>query len=172
MNSGISSLHKILKDETRQKIISLLNEKNSLGYSELMEATKAGSTGLLNYHLKVLGSLITKNEAGQYQLTEKGKLASKLMLEFPDDDEDDYHLYKQLIWATLKQKKPNYLLTVKLLWLLSLLSFIIVLILNAVSINNLIFTWLFFVTGLMYLVLYYRNKTKTKPKRPLEIHSV
>ncbi len=163
MNSGISSLHKILKDETRQKIISLLNEKGSLGYTELMEATKAGSTGLLNYHLKVLGNLITKNEAGQYLLTEKGKLSSKLMLEFPDDD-DDYHLYKQLIWATLKQKKPDYFLTAKLLWLLSLLSLIIVLILNAVSINNLIFTWLFFVTGLFYLVNYYRNKTKTKPK--------
>jgi DNA-binding transcriptional ArsR family regulator len=161
MSSGIASLHKILKDKTRQKIISLLNEKNNLTYTELMDATQAGSTGLLNYHLKVLGNLITKGEAGQYLLTEKGKLASRLLLEFPDDD---YQLYKQLIWATLKQKKPNYILTVKLLWLLSLLSLLIVLILDAVSINNLIFTWLFFVTGALYLFLHYRNKPKqTKP---------
>jgi DNA-binding transcriptional ArsR family regulator len=163
MSSGIASLHKILKDKTRQKIISLLNEKNKLSYTELMDATQAGSTGRLNYHLKVLANLITKNEAGQYSLTEKGKVASKLMLEFPSDD-DDYHLYKQLIWATLKQKKPNYLLTVKLLWLLSLLSLLIALLLDAVSINNLIFTWLFFVTGAFYLFLHYRNKPKqTKP---------
>ena len=77
--SGLTSLHKVLKDETRQKIITLLNEKGSLGYTELMDATEIGSTGLLNYHLKVLSSLIAKNESGQYLLTEKGKLASRLL---------------------------------------------------------------------------------------------
>ena len=82
--SSLTSLHKILKDETRQKIITLLNEKDSLGYTELMDNTEVGSTGLLNYHLKVLGNLIIKNESGQYVLTEKGKLASKLLEEFPE----------------------------------------------------------------------------------------
>jgi hypothetical protein len=51
-----------------------------------MDATKTSSTGQLNYHLKVLGDLLTKNKAGQYLLTEKGKLASKLLLEFPEDE--------------------------------------------------------------------------------------
>jgi len=81
MSSGLTSLHKILKDDTRQKIILLLNEKGSLGYTELLDATEASSTGLLNYHLKVLGDLLTltKNEAGQYLLSEKGKLAFRLL---------------------------------------------------------------------------------------------
>ena len=86
MSSGLTSLHKILKDETRQKIILLLNEKGSLGYTELLDITGTGSTGLLNYHLKVLGDLLTKNEAGQYQLSEKGKLASRLIVEFPEEN--------------------------------------------------------------------------------------
>lgn len=86
MSSGIASLHKILNDEIRRKIIILLNEKGSLGYTELLDATKAGSTGLLNYHLKVLSELLTKNEAGQYLLSEKGKLASRLLIEYPEQD--------------------------------------------------------------------------------------
>ncbi len=86
MNSGLGSLYKILKDETRRKIILLINDKEGLSYSELLDATKIGSTGLLNYHLKVLGDLVTKNETGQYTLTEKGKLASRLLVEFPDQN--------------------------------------------------------------------------------------
>jgi DNA-binding transcriptional ArsR family regulator len=84
MSSGIASLHKILKDETRRKTVLLLNEKGSLSYTQLLDALGIGSTGRLNYHLKVLGELITKNEAGQYLLTEKGKLASRLLQEFKE----------------------------------------------------------------------------------------
>lgn len=84
MHSDIAALHKILKDKTRQKIITLLNQKDSLSYTELLEATQAGSTGLLNYHLKILGDLLVKNQEGQYQLSEKGKLSHKLIVEFPD----------------------------------------------------------------------------------------
>jgi threonine/homoserine/homoserine lactone efflux protein len=111
--SGLTSLHKILKDETRQKIITLLNEKGSLGYTELMGATEIGSTGLLNYHLKVLSSLIAKNESGQYLLTEKGKLASRLLMEFP---EADYLSQKQKrqrkFWTVLALTQVVYLTVV------------------------------------------------------------
>ncbi len=85
MSTAIAGLHKILKDETRRKIILLLNDKDTLTYTELLEATKAGSTGRLNYHLKILSDLLTKNEAGQYLLSEKGKVAVKLITEFPQD---------------------------------------------------------------------------------------
>jgi DNA-binding transcriptional ArsR family regulator len=84
MSDGLASLHKILKDETRRKIVLLLNEKGSLSYTELMETLGFVTTGLLNYHLKVLGDLLAKNENGWYILTEKGKLALKLLLEFPE----------------------------------------------------------------------------------------
>jgi hypothetical protein len=83
MGQGLASFHKILKDETRQKIITLLNEKGSLSYSDLMESTEVLSTGLLNYHLKVLGDLLQKNENGKYVLSEKGQLAHKVLTEFP-----------------------------------------------------------------------------------------
>lgn len=85
MSSGIASLHKILKDETRRKIVLLLTEKDALSYTELMETLGFLTTGLLNYHLKVLGDLLTKNEKGHYMLTEKGQLASRLLLEFPEN---------------------------------------------------------------------------------------
>jgi hypothetical protein len=84
MSTGIASLHKVLKDETRRKIILLLCEKESLSYVDLMKELQVTSTGKMNYHLKILNDLLAKNEAGQYTLTEKGKLASRLLLEFPE----------------------------------------------------------------------------------------
>jgi DNA-binding transcriptional ArsR family regulator len=86
MSLGIASLNKILKDETRRKIILFLNEKGSLSYTDLMDSLKISSTGTLNYHLKVLGELLEKNETGQYLLSEKGKLASRFLTEFPEQD--------------------------------------------------------------------------------------
>jgi hypothetical protein len=85
MGSGLASLHKVLKDETRRKVILLLNEKSSLSYTELINTLGIGSTGMPNYHLKVLGDLVIKNEKRQYLLSEKGKLAFRLITEFPVD---------------------------------------------------------------------------------------
>jgi hypothetical protein len=86
MSEGIASLHKVLKDETRRKIILLLSDKGSLSYVDLMKELQITSTGKINYHLKILSDLLAKNEAGQYTLTEKGKLASRLLLEFPEEN--------------------------------------------------------------------------------------
>jgi F0F1-type ATP synthase assembly protein I len=86
MTSGIASLYKILKDDNRQKIIVLINENGSLSYTDLIKKLDTVSTGLLNYHLKILGDLLSKNEEGQYTLSEKGRLASKLLEEFPEQE--------------------------------------------------------------------------------------
>ena len=59
-----------------------------------MDSLEVVSTGLLNYHLKVLGDLLSKNEEEKYVLTEKGKLASRLLLEFPEDN----NLKKKPTW--------------------------------------------------------------------------
>ncbi len=157
MPQGIGSLYEILKDKTRRTIILTLNEKGSIGYTELIDITKASSTGKLNYHLKILGDLVTKNSNGQYMLTEKGKLASKMLIEFPYDTAS---LYKEWIRINLMSKKTDWLFGVKLSWILSLISLTIVILLNAVSINNLIFTWLFFTTGVYYLIRYFKDKAK------------
>ena len=116
MSSGIASLHKVLKDDIRQKIILLLNDKGSLGYTELLDATKAGSTGLLNYHLKVLGNLLVKDEKGQYRLTEKGKIASRLLTEFPDENNQlDKRKRQRIFWSGAVVSQIIILLTV---WIL------------------------------------------------------
>ncbi len=75
-----------MKDETRRKIILQLHEKDSLSYVDLMKALGIANTGKMNYHLKVLGDLLLKTDDGQYALTEKGKLASRLLLEFPEEE--------------------------------------------------------------------------------------
>jgi threonine/homoserine/homoserine lactone efflux protein len=85
MNSGLSALYKILKDENRQQIIKALKEKGSQSYTELLESSETGSTGLLNYHLKVLGDLVAKDETGHYKLTEKGKVAFSVLVNFPHE---------------------------------------------------------------------------------------
>ena len=117
MSSGIASLHKILKDETRKKIILLINEKGSLSYTDLMDMLEVVSTGLLNYHLKVLGDLLTKNDAGQYILTEKGKLASRLLVEFP---QQEYQLQRRKrqkkFWIVAAVSQVVYLISVLTLY--------------------------------------------------------
>ena len=77
------SLHKILKNKKRCEIIHLLYEKGSLCYTDLLDELGIESTGLLNYHLKVMGDLISKDQDGNYSLTEEGKLALRLLAETP-----------------------------------------------------------------------------------------
>ena len=48
MSSTLESLHKILKDETRRKIVLLLNDKGSLDYTDLTGSLNGVSTGTLN----------------------------------------------------------------------------------------------------------------------------
>jgi DNA-binding transcriptional ArsR family regulator len=122
MSSGLASLHKILKDNTRRKIILLLNEKGSLGYTELLDATEAGSTGLLNYHLKVLCDLLFKNETGQYALTEKGKLASRLLQEFPEDSQVQRKKWQRRIWTALAIGQIVYLTIILTLYYLGIVD--------------------------------------------------
>ena len=70
-----SSLHKILNDVTRRSILELLAEKEALSYTELMTLLQVTNTGRLNYHLKALGALVSKDDQGKYHLTERGQLS-------------------------------------------------------------------------------------------------
>jgi predicted transcriptional regulator len=62
MSSGLDSPHRVLKDDTRRKIVLLLNEKSSLGFAGIFQMLGLGNTGTLNYHLKSLSDLLIKNE--------------------------------------------------------------------------------------------------------------
>jgi hypothetical protein len=79
-----SSLHKILSDTTRRSVLELLSEKQALSYTEIMTLLQVTNTGRLNYHLKALGDLISKDEEGKYHLTERGQLAVSLLRTFPE----------------------------------------------------------------------------------------
>ena len=81
MNSGLASMHKILKEETRRKIILLLHNSGGLSYSDLLRALKTNDRGKVNYHLKSLSPFITKADA-KYMLNDKGVLAWKALQEF------------------------------------------------------------------------------------------
>ena len=113
MSSGIASLHKILKDETRRQILQLLYEKGSLSYTDLMDTLGIVSTGTLNYHLKVLGDLLSKSESGQYILTERGKLATRLLLEFPEESNQlERKKWQRRFWTAVGLSQIIILITV------------------------------------------------------------
>jgi len=67
-----------------ERYSSCLKDKGPLLYMELMVLSKVTNTGRLNYHLKVMGGLIRKQEDGRYILTERGYLAVQLLNEFPE----------------------------------------------------------------------------------------
>jgi len=79
-----SSLHRILSDPTRRNILELLAEKNELSYTEIMSLLRITNTGRLNYHLKALNVLVSKDDQGRYSLTERGKLAANMVKTFPE----------------------------------------------------------------------------------------
>ncbi len=79
-----SSLHKILSDTTRRSILELVSEKQAISYTDMMSLLQITNTGRLNYHLKALGNLISKDDEGKYHLTERGQLAVNLLRTFPE----------------------------------------------------------------------------------------
>ncbi len=77
-------LYRISESKIQKRIVLLLDEKGALSGTELMENLELHVMGLLSIHLRALGDLIAKDEAGKYALTEKGKHASQLLTEFPN----------------------------------------------------------------------------------------
>ncbi|MCR6692110.1 MAG: hypothetical protein MRT15_06950, partial [archaeon YNP-LCB-003-016] len=73
-----------LKHPIRRKIILTLFERGNLSYVDLMNLIEVSSTGKLNYHLKILGDLIGKDQNGRYTLTEKGLMIAQLLQKFPE----------------------------------------------------------------------------------------
>ncbi len=82
MAADLGSLHGILKDPTRRRILSALGERGPLAYVEILGLLEIEHTGKLNYHLRHLGDLVSKDESGRYTLTEKGRLATQVMEKF------------------------------------------------------------------------------------------
>ncbi len=84
MSIDFDSLTDVLNHPVRRKIILALYEKKGLSYVELMNLVEVANTGKFNYHLKILGDLIAKDQEGKYRLTEKGHMAALLLQKFPE----------------------------------------------------------------------------------------
>lgn len=84
MSVDFESLSDVLKHPVRRKIILTLYEKGNLSYVDLMNFAGVSNTGKFNYHLKILGDLIEKDQNGRYVLTEKGQMAVHLLQKFPE----------------------------------------------------------------------------------------
>jgi len=124
MSTGIETLPRILKDQTRRQAIILLSERGSLSYTELMGALGCVNTGSLNYHLKVLGDLLTKNDAGKYVLSDKGEIAFRLLKMFPDEDGQLLRKTRQKqFWTVAAVGQVVYFLSVLTLYYLNYLDF-------------------------------------------------
>lgn len=66
-----SQLFKAVQHNVRQEILSRLDTSNEMTYSQFLDLTE-GSTGKLNYHLRILGDLVEKTERG-YTLSDYGQ---------------------------------------------------------------------------------------------------
>jgi hypothetical protein len=74
-----ASLSAVLKNSTRRKIILHISDKGSISYVDLMNSIEITNTGKFNYHLKILGDLLEKDENGKYNLSEKGRVALQFL---------------------------------------------------------------------------------------------
>ncbi len=74
------NLFKVLSHPIRQKLIELIHKNIELPYTEILNTLKIDA-GQLNFHLKHVKGLYTKNDQGNYMLTKKGKMAYELIRE-------------------------------------------------------------------------------------------
>lgn len=77
-NDKTSKVYSALGHPIRKKIVEILGEKQHVGFKDLKDAVNV-SVGTLYFHLEALDDLIAQDENRKYVLTDKGKLALKLL---------------------------------------------------------------------------------------------
>lgn len=76
MKDDATRINRILANPTRRTILELLRQNMEMSYVEIRQTLGSINTGRLNYHLRILGDLISKNPVtGKYILTEAGSAA-------------------------------------------------------------------------------------------------
>jgi hypothetical protein len=99
------SLSEVLKNPIRRKIILALSDKGSDSYVDLMNSVEITNTGKFNYHLKILGDLVEKDDKGKYGLSEKGQLAVQFLQKFdngkPVLETRAFSLFAGFMWLVL-----------------------------------------------------------------------
>lgn len=107
-NVDFESLSEVLKNQTRRRIILYLSDKESISYVDMMNAMEIANTGKFNYHLKILGDLVEKDENGKYRLSEKGQLAVQFLQKFDKAKNEEpvfrtraFSLFAGFMWLVL-----------------------------------------------------------------------
>lgn len=150
MSACIKTLPKILKDQTRIQAITLLKEHGALTYTEMMDALNIVNTGTLNYHLKVLGDLLTKNDGGQYLLSEKGEFAYRMLQLFPAENDIQLRKRRQKqFWTAAAISQVIYFVSVLTLYSMGYFN-----------VGNLVMYTIWFFGGLVLAYLGYRMQDK------------
>jgi len=96
-NEGKKELDYILQalsHEVRRKIVKTLAEKSPLTYTELMREVGVEDSGTFGFHLRRMQKLVSKSRTGEYQLSDLGAKAYKILLElegkkFPVEEEKE-----------------------------------------------------------------------------------
>ncbi len=84
---GYWNIHKLLKDETRRKVIQFIGTSDHITYTDILRELGV-STGKLNYHLRLLSPLITKPDNEQYySLSDLGRNVFALLQGFKQEEQ-------------------------------------------------------------------------------------
>ena len=79
MRDQVTNLNRILSSSIRREILELIRENGELSYVAIRQALGQMNTGQLNYHLKSLGDLVSKDTlTGKYKLSEAGNNAMSI----------------------------------------------------------------------------------------------
>lgn len=77
-SEDITRVYSALGHPLRKKIVEIISERQRVGFKDFKDMLNV-SVGTLYFHLEMLGNLVEQDAEKKYVLTEKGKLALKLL---------------------------------------------------------------------------------------------
>ena len=79
VNGELDYILQALGHQVRRKVIEILAEEGSQTYTELMRKTGVDDSGTFGFHLRRMQKLLKKNQRGEYELSELGWKAYKIL---------------------------------------------------------------------------------------------
>ena len=78
-NEELDYILQALGHQVRRKVIEIIAEEGSQTYTELMRKTGVDDSGTFGFHLRRMQKLLKKNQRGEYELSELGWKAYKIL---------------------------------------------------------------------------------------------